>query len=341
MNRIFRGSSTYPTSALLSLLVIPSTYAGVIQWRNGGGVGDNGTGSGPGADPSLYTEIGNGTGINEWNVGAGINTATTVASNAVITNTFNSAALTDGFDFDVTVDMSQQTMVQNETYDPGGAPGSYLHDWPAVNPWLDGNGGAAHSLGIRVDSSSGTMPAGNNSVAYDDLIDGTSTWADLTPEIISVVFDHKGFQGMTDVIFQIHEIGINFGDPVGNGNWDHESVIITGLGVDGNTYDPTITAVVPGDALTPDISGNTARGVNGITTHNFDEASINVDFGSNQLDSVTIVYEMRRRTDIGNASFGIGIGDIAFTSIVPEPSGISLLILSAAGLLTRRQRRSA
>lgn len=307
------------------------SHAGVLDWDNSGGVGNNGTGSTPGSDPNLYTVIGNGTGTNEWDVGSGQNSSATTGP-VLISNLFNGLYLTDGYDFEVTIDMSGISMSPLESY-----PSGYLHDFPAVNPWLDGSAGS-DSLGIRTNSSTGTIPRGNDSVAWADLDSGAASYSDLTPEIITITFDHKGANGMSNVFFDLYEIEL-IADGVDD-NWDHETVIVTGKGVDGNTYNASLSHLNAASAIKPTISGNTARGVGTQTSHGLNDAGIAVSFGNEQLDTITIQYEMRRRTSVGSYSFGLGIGDVTFDSNpVPEPSSLFLCALSSLGIWMRRRAK--
>ena len=307
------------TAASLSAL---SLQGGELDW--------NAYATNASSDPFHYTVIGNGTGANQWDVGGGYGSSITTGP-VSITNTFNGDVLTDGFDFDVTIDMSGQTMNPLDTQ-----PGGYLMDFPGVNPWMDGSSND-HSLGIRMNSSSGILPAGNADVSRADLGSGAATWADLTPETVVITLDHKGANGMKNVEFNLYEIELLFDDI--DDNWDHETVIVTGLGTDGLTYEAALTALAPGSSASPDINGNVARGVDVQSDHGKNDAGIGVSFGSTNLDSVTVTYEMRRRTDIGSYSFGLGLGDVSFTSNpIPEPS-VPILTLVAGGVLLMRRKR--
>jgi len=311
-------------TVLVTVQLSTLLHAGFLDWGNPGGIGNNGTGSTPGSDANLYTVIGNGSGTNEWNVGSGRDSGTTTGP-VSISNLFNGTYLTDGFDFEVTIDMSNQTMSPYESYSSG-----YLHDFPAVNSWMDGAAGS-DSLGIRMDSGTGIIPAGNTSVSHADLMNGTATYNDLTPEIITITFDHKGAHGMSNVFFDLYEIEL-IADGI-DPNWDHESVIVTGLGVDGNTYNASLSALNAGSSVSPTITGNTARSTGEQASHGLNDAAISVSFGNEELDTITIQYEMRRRTSVGSSSFGLGIGDVTFDSNpVPEPSSLFLCALSSLGI---------
>ena len=143
---------------------------------------------------------------------------------------------------------------------------------------------------------------------------------------------------MNNVNFDIYEIGIEIGDRR-EPNWDHETVTITGYGIDSNVYLPTITALDPSSSISPTISGNSAYGV-GHDAHGTDDDGVNIQFGADYLDRIVIQYEMRRRTDIGDNSFGIGLGDISFDSnAIPEPTGALLAGLAGCLVLASRRRR--
>ena len=112
--------------------------------------------------------------------------------------------------------------------------------------------------------------------------------------------------------------------------------------MDGNTYNASLSALNAASSVSPTISGNTARGVGEQASHGLNDAALSVSFGNEALDSITIQYELRRRTSVGSSSFGIGIGDVTFDSNpdpVPEPSSLFLCALSSLGIWIRRRAK--
>lgn len=355
-NSPLRSVKTTGALLVVQCMLTGSSFAvdAFINWNTTAtGARSNGDGSGPGVDPVDYTYIGNGTGVNEWNNGLLDGTTTTIGP-GVITNTFNSTALTGGFDVAISIDSTAVSMNYLDSFPEGGS--NWLFDSPGVGRYLDAtnndgtNAANSDSLHLRIDSSTGTVPAGNDTIGgsllgtFNGLENGganggTYTYADLTAETYVIKIDP--LDGVIfNVDFNLYEIELLTGNGTTELNWDHESVVVTGYAEDGSIVLPTITRLDPTNSVAPIIEGNRAIGVGGQSGHHRDDAGINVSFGDITLDFIDIEYQTRRTTSVGAYSFGLGVGDIAFEIIppIPEPSSAIMVVLGSMMLMARRRR---